>query len=62
MNCSKCNSPLGAGQFCSTCGLGHKYIKKACNTADYHYNNGLAKANVRDLSGAKEDLKKALLF
>lgn len=62
MNCSKCNSLLGAGQFCSTCGLSHKYIKKACNTADYHYNNGLAKANVRDLSGAKEDLKKALLY
>ena len=29
MNCSKCNSPLGAGQFCPTCGLNHKYIKKA---------------------------------
>lgn len=62
MNCSKCNSPLGAGQFCPTCGLNHKYIKKACNTADYHYNLGLSKANVRDLSGAKEELKKALLY
>ena len=62
MNCSKCNSPLGAGQFCTTCGLNHKYIKKACNTADYYYNAGLSKANVRDLSGAKEDLKKSLRY
>lgn len=62
MNCSKCNSPLGAGQFCGTCGLNHKYIKKACNTADYYYNQGLSKANVRDLTGAKEDLKRSLRY
>lgn len=62
MNCSKCNSPLGAGQFCANCGLNHKYIKKACNTADYYYNEGLSKAEIRDLYGAKEDLKRALLF
>lgn len=62
MNCSKCNSPLGAGQFCSTCGLSHKYIQKACNTSDYYYNLGLSKANVRDLSGAKADLKKSLFY
>lgn len=62
MNCMKCNSPLGAGQFCPTCGVKHEYIKKACNTADYYYNKGLARAQVRDLYGAKEELKKALSF
>lgn len=62
MNCSKCNSPLGADRFCSNCGLPHKYIKKACNTADYYYNIGLSKAKVRDLTGAKEALKKALFY
>lgn len=62
MNCSKCNSPLGADQFCNNCGLSHKYIEKACNTADYYYNVGLAKANVRDLTGAKEALTKALFY
>lgn len=62
MNCSKCNSPLGAGQFCATCGLKHEYIKKACNTADYHYNLGLSKAQIRDLNGAKEELLQALFY
>lgn len=62
MNCSKCNSPLGAGQFCANCGLKHEYIKKACNTADYYYNIGLSKASVRDLYGAKEALSKALFY
>ena len=62
MNCSKCNSPLGADRFCSHCGLSHKYIKKACNTADYYYNIGLSKANVRDLTGAKEALLKTLFY
>lgn len=62
MNCSKCNSPLGAGQFCANCGLKHEYIKKACNTADYYYNIGLSKASVRDLYGAKEFLEKALFY
>lgn len=62
MNCSKCNSPLGAGQFCANCGLKHEYIKKACNTADYYYNEGLLKANTRDLYGAKEELHRALFY
>ncbi|MDO4555794.1 MAG: tetratricopeptide repeat protein [Lachnospiraceae bacterium] len=62
MNCSKCNSPLGAGQYCSTCGLKHEYILKACNTADYYYNQGLSKAQIRDLFGAREDLLKSLHF
>ena len=62
MNCSKCNSPLGAGQFCANCGLKHEYIKKACNTADYHYNLGLSKAQIRDLNGAKEELLQALFY
>ena len=62
MNCNRCNSPLGAGRFCSHCGLPYKYIKKACNTANYYYNIGLEKANVRDLTGAKEALEKALFY
>jgi tetratricopeptide (TPR) repeat protein len=62
MNCSKCNSPLGAGQFCAHCGLKEEHIKKACNTADYYYNEGLLKASIRDLYGAKEELKTALFF
>ena len=62
MNCSKCNSPLGADRFCSYCGLPHKYIKKACNTANYYYNIGLSKANMRDLTGAKEALETALFY
>ncbi|MBE5955234.1 MAG: tetratricopeptide repeat protein [Lachnospiraceae bacterium] len=62
MNCNRCNSPLGADRFCSNCGLSHRYIKKACNTADYYYNTGLERAKLRDLTGAKEALEKALFY
>ena len=62
MNCMKCQNPMGRDQFCETCGLSHKYIKKACNTANHYYNAALSKAGVRDLTGAKEDLKKALFY
>ena len=62
MNCNRCNSPLEAGRFCSNCGLPYRYIKKAVNTANYYYNIGLEKANMRDLTGAKEALSKALFY
>jgi len=62
MNCNRCNSPLGAGRFCGNCGLPYRYIKKAVNTANHYYNIGLEKANMRDLSGAKEALNKALFY
>lgn len=62
MICSRCYNKVGEDQICSNCGLPYRYIKKACNTADYYYNIGLSKAQVRDLTGAKEALQKALSY
>ena len=59
MKCIKCGRNLGT-QFCNVCGFDNKHIAKALNTADYYYNAGLEKAQMRDLSGAEILLKKAL--
>lgn len=62
MNCNRCNNKIGEDQICTNCGIPYRHIKKACNTADYYYNIGLSKANVRDLTGAREALRRALSY
>lgn len=62
MICSRCYNKVGEDQICSNCGLPYRHIKKACNTADYYYNIGLSKAQLRDLTGAREALQKALSY
>lgn len=62
MNCIKCGAPVQKNHVCSGCGVNERFYKKAYNTAFYYYNCGLEKAQVRDLSGAIEDLKIALKY
>lgn len=62
MNCVKCNAPVLNDNYCSQCGVRADYYKKAYNTANYYYNLGLEKAQVRDLSSAVSDLKIALRY
>ena len=62
MNCIKCGAPVPNNHICSGCGVDISFYKKAYNTANYYYNCGLEKAQVRDLSGAIEDLKIALKY
>ncbi len=62
MNCIRCGSPLLIGGTCSHCGLNDAYVKKCIRMSNLYYNRGLDKANVRDLSGAILDLKRALHF
>ena len=62
MKCVKCGRNAGNDGFCTCCGFDNKHIKKAQNTANYYYNLGLEKANMRDLSGAVTQLKKALTY
>lgn len=61
MKCIKCGKNLAA-EYCNVCGFDNKHIAKALNTADYYYNLGLEKAQMRDLSGAEILLLKALSY
>lgn len=60
MKCNKCGATLTESNFCNQCGTNVKTYKKLISTSNAFYNRGLEKAQVRDLSGAKEDLKSSL--
>lgn len=60
MKCSKCGATLTESSFCNHCGTNVKIYKKLISASNALYNRGLEKAQVRDLSGAKEDLKNSL--
>lgn len=60
MKCNKCGATLTESSFCNHCGTNVKTYKKLISTSNAFYNRGLEKAQVRDLSGAKEDLKNSL--
>ena len=58
MKCNKCGATLTDSVFCNNCGTNVKIYKKLISTSNALYNRGLERAKVRDLTGAKEDLKK----
>ena len=60
MNCYKCGAALTDSSFCNNCGSNVKIYKKLISTSNALYNRGLERAKVRDLTGAKEDLKNSL--
>ena len=60
MNCYRCGSPLGSGAFCLRCGADVKLYRRVVRLSNRYYNHGLEKARVRDLTGAVEDLNRAL--
>lgn len=62
MNCVRCGGTLLISGYCSQCGLQESFVNKCIRTSNYYYNRGLDKAQVRDLSGAIVDLKKALRY
>ena len=62
MKCIKCGRNVGADGFCTCCCFENKHVAKAQNTANYYYNIGLEKAQMKDLSGAESQLKKALTY
>ncbi|MCR5667142.1 MAG: tetratricopeptide repeat protein [Eubacterium sp.] len=62
MECYSCGATLGKDIVCPKCGLQVKVYKKLMNTAEFYYNEALERAEVRDLSGAIEDLQRALKF
>ena len=60
MKCNKCGATLTDSAFCNNCGTNVKVYKKLISTSNALYNRGLERAKVRDLTGAKEDLKNSL--
>ena len=62
MNCIYCGAELTKEDFCPHCSADVKIYKKIIRASNYYYNEGLAKASVRDLSGAIYSLNKSLHF
>ena len=60
MRCYKCNSVLSETNFCNSCGTDVTLYKKIVKLSNTYYNMGLAKARVRDLSGAADLLKRSV--
>ena len=62
MKCYKCGNTLGSGRHCLHCGADVAIYRKIVRTSNSYYNRALAKAKIRDLSGALEDLNQSLQF
>lgn len=60
MKCYKCGCELSDKDFCTSCGEDVRVFKKIIKFSNMHYNDGLAKAEVRDLSGAVVSLRQSL--
>ncbi len=60
MRCYKCNSVLLDMDFCNSCGTDVVMYKKIVKLSNSYYNMGLAKARVRDLSGAADILQRSI--
>ena len=62
MICYKCGSTLGSGRHCLHCGADVSMYRRIVKISNAYYNAGLEKAQFRNLSGAIEDLTRALEF
>lgn len=60
MRCYKCNSVLSDEDYCTKCGTDVSVYKIVVKASNSYYNQGLAKAGVRDLTGAATALKTSL--
>lgn len=62
MKCFNCGCDLSAKNFCTGCGVDVSVYKRIMHISNRYYNDGLEKANVRDLSGAVVSLRQSLKF
>lgn len=62
MRCYKCNSVLSDNDFCNSCGADVVVYKKIVRLSNAYYNMGLAKARIRDLTGAADLLRRSVRF
>ena len=62
MNCMNCGALLNDSPYCPSCGFDVEVQKKIWHLSNLYYNQGLEKAEIRDLSGAIDLLKRSLKF
>lgn len=62
MNCYHCGCRLSEQEYCTGCGADVALYKKIMKVSNMYYNQGLEKANVRDLTGAITCLRQSLKF
>ncbi len=62
MKCYYCGATLDELPVCPECGEDVRVWKMVCSASNRLYNEGLAKARVRDLSGAAEALRMSLRY
>ena len=62
MNCPKCGTPLENTYRCPKCQFEEPTLKRIIMASNYHYNQGLSKAKIRDLSGAITSLQMSLKY
>lgn len=62
MYCFNCGCRLSEHDFCTSCGVDVARYKKILYASNMYYNDGLAKAKLRDLSGAVVSLRQSLKF
>lgn len=62
MNCMNCGATLTESAYCPECGCDVVVQKQAIVLSGLYYNQGLEKAEIRDLSGAIDQLKRSLKF
>ena len=60
MKCYNCGCRLSEKDFCTGCGVDVAHYKKVMFLSNQYYNEGLEKAQVRDLSGAIASLRQSL--
>ena len=58
--CYNCGMALSEKSYCTSCGASVGRYKKILYMSNNYYNRGLAKAQIRDLTGAAEDLRQSL--
>ena len=62
MVCYNCGSRLSEHPFCTACSADVSLYKKIMHVSNMYYNEGLEKANIRDLSGAIVCLRQSVKF
>ena len=62
MKCYNCGCDLSGHDYCTGCGADVSLYKKIIYISNRFYNDGLEKANVRDLTGAIASLRQSLKF
>ena len=62
MRCFKCGCVLTDAPYCANCGEDVTIYQRIIYLSNIHYNEGLKRAEIRDLSGAVTSLSKSLKY